>query len=97
MITRYAKDYYTVSHRQQAVDAFAVIYHLNRDCAMVDLRRIEGSYKVLLLPGCAQIDPRNGSNHPGPAGGRGHRHHDSLFPPRWTSITKSLTRPFPAC
>ena len=57
MITRYAKDYYTVSHRQQAVDAFAVIYHLNRDCAMVDLRRIEGSYKVLLLPGCAQMTP----------------------------------------
>ena len=57
MITRYAKDYYTVSHRQQAVDAFAAIYHLNRDCAMVDLRRIEGSYKVLLLPGCAQMTP----------------------------------------
>lgn len=55
MISDYGKDYYTVSHRDQALEAFTALYRLNRDCALVDLRRIENQYKVLILPGNAQI------------------------------------------
>lgn len=57
MITRYAKDYYTVSHRDQAVEAFSALYHLNRDCAIVDPRRVENPYRAVIFPGVAQISP----------------------------------------
>lgn len=57
MISGYAPDYYTVSHREQALEAFAAVYHLNRDCALVDPRGIENQYRVLILPGNAQITP----------------------------------------
>lgn len=57
LISEYAKDYYTVSHRDQAVEAFTVAYRLNRDCALVDLREIENQYRVLILPGNAEMTP----------------------------------------
>ncbi len=55
MISEYAKDYYSVSHRDQALEAYTALYHLNRDCALVDPRHIEKQYRVLILPGCAQM------------------------------------------
>lgn len=55
LISDYAKDYYAVSHRDQAVEAFTAAYRLNRDCALVDLRGIENPYRVLILPGNAEI------------------------------------------
>lgn len=55
LISEYAKDYYAVSHRDQAVEAFTAAYRLNRDCALVDLRGIENQYRVLILPGNAEI------------------------------------------
>lgn len=55
LISEYAKDYYAVSHRDQAVEAFTAAYRLNRDCALVDLRNIENQYRVLILPGNAEI------------------------------------------
>ena len=57
LISEYAKDYYTVSHRDQAVEAFTAAYRLNRDCALVDLREIENQYRVLILPGNAEMPP----------------------------------------
>ncbi len=57
LISEYAKDYYTVSHRDQAVEAFTAAYRLNRDCALVDLREIENQYRVLILPGNAEMTP----------------------------------------
>lgn len=47
----------TVSHRDQAVEAFTAAYRLNRDCALVDLREIENQYRVLILPGNAEMTP----------------------------------------
>ena len=55
LISKYAKDYYAVSHRDQAVEAFTAAYRLNRDRALVDLRNIENQYRVLILPGNAEI------------------------------------------
>lgn len=57
LISEYAKDYYAVTHRDQAMEAFTAAYRLNRDCALVDLRNIENQYPVLILPGNAEITP----------------------------------------
>ena len=52
-----AKDYYSVNHRDQALETYTALYHLNRECALVDPRHIEKPYRVLILPGSVQMTP----------------------------------------
>lgn len=56
LISTYATDYYTTSYMTQVMNAYKTLFHKNLDCNIVDLRKIYGQYKVVIIPGHAIID-----------------------------------------
>ena len=52
-IYQYAKHFYRTPYKQQAADTVKVFFRRNLDINIVDLRNMEGDYKLLVIPGHA--------------------------------------------
>lgn len=61
-IYEYGTYFYRKPYRQQIVDTFRMFHYRNLDCNFVDLRNMEGDYKILVIPGHAIMTPQMAEN-----------------------------------
>ena len=59
VIYTYATDYYKCPYNKQAVAAFEALYDDNLDCNIIDLSNFNMEYKLIILPGYAQMDEKS--------------------------------------
>lgn len=47
----YAHDYYSVPYREQIMETYKALFHMNLDCNIVDLRNVTNHYDIVIIPG----------------------------------------------
>lgn len=55
-VSNYGKDYYTSGHHEQMLEAYKSMYHNNLDCNLVNLRKVQKKYDLVILPGLCLMD-----------------------------------------
>ncbi|MCR5031702.1 MAG: beta-galactosidase [Lachnospiraceae bacterium] len=57
LVSDYGKDYYSTPYTRQIMETYKTLFHMNLDCNIVDLRQVDTSYDVVLIPGHCVMDP----------------------------------------
>lgn len=56
IVDHYSKDYYTTTHTDQVMSAYKALFHSNIDCNIIDLRKTEKKYKLVIIPGVCLVN-----------------------------------------
>ncbi len=62
IITKLSSNYYSTSSSDQVLDLYNILFDLNVDCNIIDLRSFSGNYDILIVPGIAEMEDSSAEN-----------------------------------